>query len=395
MVREKAETSETTFTQNWWWTDNFGVVFSSGVSSIPTVNFRRKIVYQTGIDRSTYRPCDHGDFTQDFYNPEVEVDYLDPAVPLKKGQVCAYPLSSEEILSDAPNPNLADFAQRAFYAMTPSMSVGVQGTNFLLELGEIASLKSTFTGILSALGHPTRKGLMDAFSDGNLAYSFGIKPLISDVKQIYEGLISFKERLSNLHSNAGKPQLRHYTEKVSIPIGTREVIAPPSGQGLWKISCGAHVVTTVATMRYVYYLPELSQAKANLYGLLDTLGLHLNAGVIWEAIPFSFVVDWFFNVGDVLEQFNYQYLETDMKVSSFGVSRKFERQGSYQYRKALFGQNNYTPYSDYVVAGTYRCKRYYRRKLELDPAWLTPELTGSLNARKIFLGSLLAYQKVR
>lgn len=48
---------------------------------------------------------------------------------------------------------------------------------------------------------------------------------------------------------------------------------------------------------------EIKVTNPNLY-LANRLGLTNPASVVWELIPFSFVVDWFVNVSDFLNQFS-------------------------------------------------------------------------------------------
>lgn len=51
---------------------------------------------------------------------------------------------------------------------------------------------------------------------------------------------------------------------------------------------------------------HVSVSNPNVY-LANQLGLSNPATVIWEVIPFSWVVDYFFNVSDVLKQFSSRY----------------------------------------------------------------------------------------
>jgi hypothetical protein len=53
-------------------------------------------------------------------------------------------------------------------------------------------------------------------------------------------------------------------------------------------------------MLFTYDASALKGLQGKLSGLLHALGVSKAASVIWEAIPFSFVVDWFVNVGDVI-----------------------------------------------------------------------------------------------
>jgi len=69
---------------------------------------------------------------------------------------------------------------------------------------------------------------------------------------------------------------------------------------------------------YMVYQPlpilAMSEIDITLRGLLTVAGVELNPGIIWDAIPFSFVVDWFSNVGDFLEQYRHKALELPINV---------------------------------------------------------------------------------
>ncbi len=46
-----------------------------------------------------------------------------------------------------------------------------------------------------------------------------------------------------------------------------------------------------------------------LAAYLDALGFELNPRIIWDAVPFTFVLDWFFGIGSWLERHKYDTLE--------------------------------------------------------------------------------------
>jgi hypothetical protein len=56
-------------------------------------------------------------------------------------------------------------------------------------------------------------------------------------------------------------------------------------------------------------IPAMSNLQRQIRGFLDLLGFELNPAIIWEAVPFSFVVDWFINVGGYLNGFKFDTLE--------------------------------------------------------------------------------------
>jgi hypothetical protein len=51
-----------------------------------------------------------------------------------------------------------------------------------------------------------------------------------------------------------------------------------------------------------------------LKGVLDSWGIELNAEIIWDAVPFSFVLDWFLDVGTLARQFRMDTLELPIKL---------------------------------------------------------------------------------
>jgi hypothetical protein len=50
---------------------------------------------------------------------------------------------------------------------------------------------------------------------------------------------------------------------------------------------------------------------------LDLLGLNLDPAIIWNAIPYSFVVDWFVNVGDYLHSLRIDAYKVELLMSDY------------------------------------------------------------------------------
>lgn len=76
--------------------------------------------------------------------------------------------------------------------------------------------------------------------------------------------------------------------------------------------------TTVCaqTTRYNIYTDTYS------CGVLRTLGLDLNMSNTWDLIPYSFVVDWFINFGDVLKTLDNREVISELKIHSVLTSNK-------------------------------------------------------------------------
>jgi hypothetical protein len=128
----------------------------------------------------------------------------------------------------------------------------------------------------------TPKGVSAKRSLANnwLEYSFGWKPLIED---IYNAADHLQNPIKSVRPT-GSARATHSYKNVSGSVAS----------GFWNIQ-------TVFGSRYAKLGCEVSINNANLY-LLNRLGLANPASVVWELIPFSFVVDWFTTVGQFLSQ---------------------------------------------------------------------------------------------
>lgn len=161
---------------------------------------------------------------------------------------------------------------------------------------------------------PTGREVQKSLANGWLLWSYGVKPLAQD---IYNGLDVLQRPL-----DYRKP-VRVFAKELR---GTKsEVIAPTwnnygsstNWSGSVSGACGAMV----------------SVSNPNAY-LLNKMGFANPAMWVLEAIPFSFVVDWFSNLSQVVGQFN-EYsgysIEATWMSKRYHYSRSFSYFGPYGY----------------------------------------------------------------
>jgi hypothetical protein len=119
-----------------------------------------------------------------------------------------------------------------------------------------------------------------------LAYRYGLAPLISDVQAAIDYVNSkLNERLNELRSKRG------VVEDVKVVVTKSDDIL---SSFTWK---GQHKTTTaIKSASIVYYKQVMTLTTA------QKLGLNPGAwtGIAWELVPYSFIVDWFVNVGSWL-----------------------------------------------------------------------------------------------
>jgi hypothetical protein len=120
-------------------------------------------------------------------------------------------------------------------------------------------------------------------SNSWLEYSYGWKPLLSDVYNQAENLARLlHEHEFVLHeATASARMVRNYSADIT-PTGT------------WRHQKNVEVRRKVRyTVRYA--VPNGANTVGNVFGLQNP------ALVAWELVPFSFVADWFLPIGNFLE----------------------------------------------------------------------------------------------
>jgi hypothetical protein len=128
----------------------------------------------------------------------------------------------------------------------------------------------------------TRKGA-SGFADNYLEFHFGWSPLLGD---IYSGAKALCRPISPHLISVKKTGSRTYSE----PFGGSNATERWSGWDAYEIK---QSVTLRGSIRV--FNPNLA--------LMEQCGLLNPLTIAWERVPFSFVVDWFVNVGDFLGQF--------------------------------------------------------------------------------------------
>lgn len=92
-------------------------------------------------------------------------------------------------------------------------------------------------------------------------------------------------------------------------------------------------------LRYNVYISPYS------IGIIEFLGLDINLSNVWDMLPFSFVLDWFVNVGDVLHSVDTSLLGSKVSLQSLMCSRKRVTRTEYDTSTNIIGPITRTYYS--------------------------------------------------
>lgn len=153
-------------------------------------------------------------------------------------------------------------------------------------------------GLLRDEGNKLIRGL----AAGHLANEFAIKPLISDLK----GLLNFSDEVAKRQKeleqlSSGRLRRKRDLWSGSNTSGPVDFIAQ-SGDGV-TVHIGVNFATQRRIWGYVVWSPDnpkLMKGDMRALARKAVLGLTVDFSTAWNAIPWSWLVDWCSNVGDIL-----------------------------------------------------------------------------------------------
>lgn len=239
--------------------------------------------------------------------------------------------------------NLGELEQRALRSMLPSIKAELSSINSTIELKDFVSLPHLLTSLGKFAFLQTGRTLRELArlgADSYLQWKFNIRPLISDICGIFSALSSVERRINDLLTRAGSPQTRHFRfewqEMPQADVSTSEGyyvwrdFQLPTNMYLNTFRCRreAYAPKSVfhAEVEYNFNFSRYQVEHARLLGLLDAFGVNLNPAIVWNAIPWSFVVDWVLGVSRWLDQFKVENMKPVINIRRYLWSVKRTRE---------------------------------------------------------------------
>jgi hypothetical protein len=233
----------------------------------------------------------------------------------------------------------------------------------------------------------------------NLWYQFGLRPFIADLTLMHDNLATIERRIEEMLREAGKPRTKHFSRFLDVnrsQLGKETEVwhdGDYKNQLNQKFEWLARPVYH-ATVTYILDADELRGIMGTVRGYISTLGLDKILSTVWEKIPFSFIVDWFFNVGDYLDSLdNELFGALPILILDFSHSVKWEYQTTILWKcwvtESLPGS---TP-KVYAMTPLSQCKTlYYERRAEA-PALHDFSTARGLTVNRVGLASSLIISK--
>lgn len=163
-----------------------------------------------------------------------------------------------------------------------------------------------FPGMLRDLGRVLQRKIHPSdIPNGYLAYSFGWRPLMSDLKSLFDLSKELDQRIRYLTAAKNEPRgvrIRRQlgSETTNSSAGDFNVAFDGTG---WSFSAVEKTTVTTkawmtARMRVTSDLPPPQDLPR--FVVENGLGANLSASTLWEMTPWSWLIDYFASIGDML-----------------------------------------------------------------------------------------------
>jgi len=221
----------------------------------------------------------------------------------------------DSLLNVIESPELVTSAQSMYNAVFPAVQRRVSDTR--LTMKQARQYFSRFSSFIAG---------------GYLYYSFGIAPLISDMRKLSRNTDAYKRRLRNVLKNAGREITIHHSCSGSVSSSLVNVAAYPLASWGNSPDVGKTWTATVyatATPRKVCTIKGIRDQRYNTesFQTLDFLASRFGssgpASFLWERIPFSFVVDWFLDLSGVLNSLDNALTGNNKRITDSCIGYKW------------------------------------------------------------------------
>lgn len=265
--------------------------------------------------------------------------------------------------------------QKAFKALQPSLKdAKVDGINIYTAVLELADLRKTFSRASVSLG----KTMASTVAEKNLLINFGLLPLFGDIKAIYDIVTKLSDYIDTWNAAAyGGIVFDSHKElpKIDDSKSFSFLAAPPIFND-WSYNVSSKDFSISAKAKvHMYYKPKPIPDGKRIDVYKRALGLDQPLKGIWEAVPFSWAIDYFLNVGELIDHF-------DEKI---GTMFQFEYiSGGYSIKSTAGGMIQYDAVGRPVPNGALR-------SFTTPPSFSRPYYRHTFIRERLSLGSMLDY----
>lgn len=195
--------------------------------------------------------------------------------------------------------NWAYWRTKALANMNPNAPV-VDIPLFIFEFKDFPAMLRNMGNVLGKRMNPRD------IPEGWLSYSFGWKPLVNDLLSLFDFTKQMEDRLAYLRRLEHGGHIRR-----SLGGGVVQHYVTPNGYSTIAVTGKGNALTAdveVVEKQRVWYTANaklldplpllLSEQRALSQDIV--LGLNVDPSTVWNMIPWSWLIDYFSNIGDVM-----------------------------------------------------------------------------------------------
>lgn len=298
------------------------------------------------------------------------------------------------VLSSYMDPMNADLAEElcrnAFEQFDTQFPVAVSLPNFLIELVDpikgLGEMKFHRRKIREDLEREHGRNLSKDLAGGYLGYEFGIAPFVDDLNKLANIVSIVSSGLDVLAKSKGKWSKLNFRRSMPPPLASGKPafhnVAGFTNNNSPPLRLSVSSFTSeFRAGAWLYHDLDLTSTAAKVRAYSAALGLLNPFEVFWEAVPFSFVVDWITDVSGILASLRARPFLGKWHIRDLTWSVKdtatFKVEADY-----------YLPPSTWMDAGTVTHSRYIRRiGLPARAAGLSLPLTAKQSLLSIALAT--------
>lgn len=208
------------------------------------------------------------------------------------------------------NSNAQAYANQTYLALKPDLNT-FSLPNTLIDVKQFGDLFKLWN---------KASGLVTNLASARLNQKFGWLPTIGDLKDLGDIVLQLRGKLDKFKYSKGTiiSSRKRLLKESIVKLGN--VTLSANVRRVWRGQLDHQV------HGYLVYKPlpmlVLGQLDEQLRAILSATGFELNPKIVWDAIPLSFVVDWFVNVGDWLGTFKTSALELPISILQVFMQNK-------------------------------------------------------------------------
>lgn len=219
-----------------------------------------------------------------------------------------------KVATGISTPQLQQFltAAQDDAALLASKSFSV--ANFIAELKDVKNL----VGLLKFdLSKP-----ITSVAESNLLLNFGLFPFIDDLIAIIDIVSNLDKRIDKWNKMASEHVLmnQHKSHMTPDDQTTKVSFTDTFTHGHGTYAVDVKHKTTYSLYYYANPIPLIM--RDNLARAL--MGLDNIGAIVWEALPWSFLIDYVFNIGDIIEDWTNADPILSVTINQAGYSRKMQ-----------------------------------------------------------------------